>query len=200
MPDKVVAIPGVGNVSFPDSMSDADIAAVAAKQYAATQQPSEQSKPSTLTALGMRAAGAAAGPIATGVENFATDPNAWKTWKAVGEAIGGVTGLVKGGPVGAAAGMWAGSKVGWRTANAAQKIATAIAPTIARIAKAAPYMNAASGAQGVLDLAQMAEPNRKDIGVMGIGSESRTPEEKQAHPALINALAAYIMKELAGKK
>ncbi len=33
MPDKVIEIPGVGNISFPDTMSDADINAAAAKLY-----------------------------------------------------------------------------------------------------------------------------------------------------------------------
>ncbi len=73
--------------------------------------------------------------------------------------------------------------------------AAAVAPVATPVAKAisaaAPYVKAismASGAQGVLDLAQLAEPKRKDIGFFGVGSGTPDPQ----HPALLNALFSKI--------
>ncbi len=42
--------------------------------------------------------------------------------------------------------------------------------------------------QGALDLHQMAEPNRKDIGFMGIGTGTPDPE----HPALLNMIVSKL--------
>lgn len=48
MPDKVVAIPGVGNIAFPDTMSEADIAAASAKIFKEKQGAFDiQARPSS---------------------------------------------------------------------------------------------------------------------------------------------------------
>jgi hypothetical protein len=44
MPDKVVEVPGIGNVAFPDSMSDQDIALQIRKQLATQGKPTEADK------------------------------------------------------------------------------------------------------------------------------------------------------------
>lgn len=62
MPDKVVKIPGVGNVAFPDSMSQADIDAASAKLYKEKQG-----------AFGVTAESGAA-HLATGPENLTDTP------------------------------------------------------------------------------------------------------------------------------
>lgn len=67
--------------------------------------------------------------------------------------------------------------------------------TFARVI--APYAQAittASGAQGLLDLAQMVDKKRKDIGTLGVSldPEQRSQTDKDAHPALINAVASKI--------
>ena len=44
MPDRVIEIPGVGNIAFPDTMSEADINAAAAKIYREGQQPKQDAR------------------------------------------------------------------------------------------------------------------------------------------------------------
>src|SRR5215831_10553273 len=77
MPDKIIDIPGVGQVSFPDSMADADIEKAAAKLYADNQPPASQAATEVPTSSPMpairwaagagidiaRAAGGAASPM-----------------------------------------------------------------------------------------------------------------------------------------
>lgn len=126
--------------------------------------------------------------VTSAVKAASTNPNAWKVGKNVGQIAGAVLGAKQDGIVGAATGMWLGGKVGWRLTNAAQR--GIAAPTAKVLENVAPYAHALktlSGVQGALDLAQMAEPNRTDIGVLGVGTgEPRSAEERAAHPALIN--------------
>jgi hypothetical protein len=91
--------------------------------------------------------------------------------------------------------MSAGGKTGARVAPAVQKLA---APVASIIERATPYVQALttlSGAQGVLDLAQMAEPTRKDIGTLGIGKTVHVAGE---HPALLNLAAQKIRDAIKG--
>lgn len=60
--------------------------------------------------------------------------------------------------------------------------------------KAGKVLGPLSAATGVTDFAQAVEPNRHDIGVMGIGLDGERPEaEREAHPALLNDLAQRLL-------
>jgi len=170
---------------FPSDATDQEISAFlgAIPQANAPTAP----KAKTLTALAM-ATGAKAAPIVQqGVEEFATNPGAWKTARAVGELAGGVAGAAKAGPLGMATGAYVGGKAGYRLSNVAQRAAAPIASTLEKVAPYVQALKTASGAQGVLDLAQMNEPARTDIGTLGVSiGTPRSDEEKAAHPALIN--------------
>lgn len=68
----------------------------------------------------------------------------------------------------------ANGRAGLVPVNAAPSVPVTAAPgVISRgVGAAAKGLNVLSGAQGALDLAQMAEPNRKDIGLMGMGGSA----------------------------
>lgn len=140
-------------------------------------------------ALAMRAAAGAAPTMTRVLEEVATNPSLVRGSKAGGEIVGGVTGLIKGGPMGAAVGMAGGEKAGGVLAAAAQRVASPVATLLAKAAPYAQALSTASGAQGALDLAQMAEPNRKDIGTFGVTvGDPKDPN----HPALLNLIATKI--------
>lgn len=65
-----------------------------------------------------------------------------------------------------------------------------------------PYaqtISTVSGAQGVLDLAQMADQTRQDIGTIGVSLNApRSKDDRDAHPALVNAIVGKI-SDLAAK-
>lgn len=135
-------------------------------------------------------------PIAEGV---ATSPTLPKTAASIGRMIGGVApaigGAYEAGPIGglaglaaAAKGAWAGGKTGWFTGKLMQNMA---APVASGLEKISPLLGKASGAQGLGDLAQMAEPDRKDIGFLGIGKTQDVPGQK---PALLNSLLSRFVK------
>lgn len=145
---------------------------------------------------------AAALPAASqGAMSIATNPNLWKTGAAIGEAAGGIGGFLGGlkgsmpafeAPMGAAAGMYAGRKAGWRLANVAQRVAKPLASVAEKIGpEASKVLGMLGGAQGVLELAQMAEPNRQDIGMLGLG--------KTADPAAVKAKAAAAQQAYVGR-
>lgn len=142
-------------------------------------------------------------PAATrAVEAIATSPTLAKTAGKVGNFVGGVgpavAEILSGNPTGAlaaaaAAGKtsWAGGKSAYFTAKFGQRLAL---PFASALAKLEPYakgiLGTAGGVQSGLDLAQLAEPNRKDIGIAG-GGASLTPEEETA----INVAAIHQMVE-----
>lgn len=122
-------------------------------------------------------------PIA---ESVATSPTLPRTAASVGRIIGGVApaigGAYEAGPVGALAGLaaaakgaWAGGKTGWFTGKLLQNMAAPIASGLDTIAPALGKASSAAGVVGIGDLAQMADPDRKDIGFLGIGG-SATPD------------------------
>lgn len=126
--------------------------------------------------------------IERGLMELATNPNVAKHGAAIGRAVGGVApivgGAIEGGPIGAlvgvgasAKGAWAGGKTGWFTGKLAQNVSGHVLKIAQEVA---PYLEKAMGAQGVLDLAQMAEPARQDIGVLGIGRTPSAPTNQQA--------------------
>lgn len=118
--------------------------------------------------------------VQRGIEDFATNPNVPKITAKVGRVIGGAAPIVGGGMelgpggailgVGSAAkGAWAGGKTGWFTGKLLQNVSAHVANLANEVAPYLEKLNPAIGAQGVLDLAQMAEPDRADIGVLGVG-------------------------------
>lgn len=181
MPDtQRIDIPGVGIVEFPASMSDADISAAAKRLHDEATPHASEVKPSSTHAV-MLAAGKAVAPAANLAAEVATNPNVPRMAANAGRVIGAVapiaTGAAAGGPMGAAVGVagaakgsWLGGKTGYFTGKLAQQAA---APVANILEKAAPVANAVAriaGPQGLLDLAQVAEPNRKDIGFLGMGA------------------------------
>ena len=139
---------------------------------------------------------ASVGPAANLLMRFGTSPTAPQTGAMVGRITGAIAapavGAAKyglpgflGGMAGAAQESWAGGKAGYFGTKMLQSAARPIAGALET---AAPYAHMLSGAQGLGALAQMAEPTRRDIGVLGIGSGTPDPE----HPALINEYAAKL--------
>jgi hypothetical protein len=146
----------------------------------------------------MRGAAAVAPLVRTAVDSVATSPNTVSNVAKAGEAVGAIkglaAGLAHGSPVsGAAIGAVTGEKIGKLSGSAVQRIALKASPLLEA---AAPYVQALStlsGAQGALDLAQMAEPKRSDIGFLGVGL-NREPVAGEGAP-LINAAVSYLMKQ-----
>ncbi len=142
-------------------------------------------------AIVMRGAASALPAIARGTAKFATNPNVPRIGATIGRVVGAmapaVVGGVEGGPVGALAGVaaasegaWAGGKTGWFTAKLAQELGVPIAKVADVVNRYAPALSTLSGAQGALDLAQMAEPKRRDIGVLGVGPTDTTASDRAA--------------------
>ncbi len=193
MAEKIISIPNVGDIAFPESVSEVEISAAAQKLYA----QANQKQPVTTQGMGQPQGASVAGtlarkgaPIARRVaEELATNPGVPKAFAKAGRMIGAVAPAIGGGakygPVGALAGMgqaatgaWAGGKTGWFTGKLAQNIA---APVAKALAAAEPIVEKVAtspllAAQGGLDLAQMAEPNRSDIGILGMGRSVDTPD------------------------
>lgn len=184
-------------------MSDDDISNASAKLYAEANQPKKES---SVGGPVLTAAARSVPTLASTARTFAQNPNVPKAAASIGRILGGLAPIVGGaeaagvpgammGVAGAAKGSWAGGKTGYFTGKLLQRTA---APLATVLEKAAPFAETASraiGPQNFLDLAQMAEPNRRDIGVLGIGSGTPDP----AHPALINDYAAKLRDYVMGK-
>ncbi len=162
--------------------SEADImAALPFMTAAATSAPIQESaRPGSNASLGMAAAARAVPATARAAMEVATNPAIPRVAAQVGRVAGGVGpvvgGAAAGGAVGALAGVgassrgaWAGGKAGWLTGKMAQGLATPVAGALEKVAPYAQALSTLSGAQGALDLAQMAEPDRRDIGFLGVG-------------------------------
>jgi hypothetical protein len=171
------------------------------RMVALTEPPK---RPGTLSGLTSATAGAALPAAASSVLNFATSPTVPKTAATIGRVAGAVSpplvGAYEGGPIGFIAGLagsakgaWAGSKTGWHTGKLAQWAAKPVASALDAAAPYAQGLSTIGGAQGVNDLAQMAEPNRKDIGFLGLAPSVNVPGAK---PPLINALYEALLERL----
>lgn len=164
------------------------------------QDTAEAAKPSTNTALAMSGLRGLVPMMSRGAAEVATNPNMPRVLSSAGQLTGGLAELAKGNPLMVGPAAWAGGKGGYFTGKALQRAASPLAKAADAaepVVKAGdPLLKRLIPAQGVLDLAQMAEPNRKDIGFMGIGSGTPDPQ----HPALLNDLAAkvrdYIMSKM----
>ncbi len=163
------------------------------------QSPSSQ--PSTKSALSMATAKPGISVAANLSARMATSPTLPKTAATIGRIIGGVAPPIGGAMVGgvpgflagigaAAHGSWAGGKTGWHSGKLMQSVATPVARGLSAAAPYAQSLGTLAGAQGPLDLAQMAEPNRRDIGFLGMGA-SQPPLEGEPSP-LLNDIAAKI--------
>lgn len=74
--------------------------------------------------------------------------------------------------------------------KAPSRVGGALRTSVSGIGRA---LSAVSGPMGMTDFAQTVEPNRRDIGVMGIG---RSVDVPGAHPPALNQLRDYIMAKL----
>lgn len=181
-------------------------------------QPKPPSVPDT--AIGMSAAGGSVPLAANMAERVATSPTLPKTVATIGRTIGAIApaagGIASGNPLAAVNGVmaagqgaWTGGKGGWFTGKLLQNAAAPVATALRRAAPYAQALSTVSGAQGVNDLAQMAEPNRTDIGVLGVGasptaeSMHMTPEQfaqaQEAHPPLLNDIYRRVKAKLSGR-
>lgn len=139
---------------------------------------------------------AAVKPAAGLAMEMATNPGFPKATATLGRIGGAVLPMAVGskygasgmasGALGAAAGSWSGGKTGYFTGKLLQNAASPVARGLETVAHGA---NTLAGASGVGDLAQMAEPNRKDIGFLGIGPSVDVPG---AQPPVLNDLIARI--------
>jgi hypothetical protein len=125
----------------------------------------------------------------------------------MGRIIGGAApiagGASLGGPAGALLGTgqvskaaYAGGRTGYFTGKLLQNMAE---PVAKGLRAAVPYAEAAgrlAGPQSLLDLAQMAEPNRRDIGFLGLGSSVDVPG---AEPPVLNELYRRLMAKIRGR-
>ncbi len=165
-------------------------------------QPAKVVTPSDATSLGMAASAGVLPGAARLATEVVTNPNLPKMGANAGRLIGGVAPTLveaaQGNGMGAltAAALsgktaWAGSKAGWFTAKLAQQLGIPVAKVAEAIAPYAAGLSTLSGAQGVNDLAQMAEPNRSDIGIFGIGkSNTDTNSRASIMISQINALVS----------
>lgn len=176
---------------FPSSMDPVKAASIVRGQ---SKQPQSDS-----SAIGL----AAVAPAAHELMRFGTSPTAAKTGGMVGRIAGAIAPMVQGafhGPMGAVTGAlespmasWAGGKTGYFGTQMLQSAARPISGALQAIAPAAARL---SGVQGVNDLAQMAEPTRKDIGFLGMGPSQNVPG---AEPPWLNAVLGRLYGRLTGK-
>lgn len=162
----------------------------------------EQNAPQTDSgALGL----AALRPATSLVTDMATNPAFPKATATAGRIVGGLAPVIGGGSkyglggaamglAGSAQGSWAGGKTGYFTGKMLQNMAMPVAKGMNAMA---PYVGPLTVASGASDLAQMAEPTRKDIGTLGVTlGDTHDPE----HPALLNLIAQKIRERLMGQR
>lgn len=160
--------------------------------------------PSDAVGLGLTAAVKSLPGLTTLAEQVATNPAvprmAATTGRVLGAVMPPVAGAYESGPIGAllgvgamAGGSWAGGRTGWFTGKMLQNVAAPVANALAAVEPYAPALTKLSGAQSALDLAQMADPARRDIGVLGIGLND--PHDP-AHPALLNLIGRNVRELL----
>lgn len=202
MPDKVIDIPDVGAIAFPDSMSDQEVNAAATRLYQQAN-PKKKQPPVTSwvdtasniagTALPTAAVAASLPPAATAALGFATSPTAPKTLGAAANAAVTLSALGHGAMHGNLSEVAAAPIAGWQAGKGGyflgKRLQSIAGPVSTGLEAAAPVVNAAAGATGVTDLAQMAEPGRADIGTAGLGSsDSRAAQQAAVMGSQIKAL------------
>jgi len=138
----------------------------------APNAPKAKTWTDTTAALALASVKPAVSGIKTLAEEIATRPGLARTAGTIGEVAGGIKGLAGGSPLSVVGGMMAGKRAGQLLGQTAQRIAAPVARAAEAVEPYTPTSATLSGAQGVLDLAQMAEPTRKDIGFLGVGSSN----------------------------
>jgi len=164
----------------------ADLDALASEHGAVRPRTSSPNKALTLAAAGQSIPAAA-----TAAMEFATNPGVPRAGSIVGQVVGGVQGAMRS-PLDAAGGAWAGGKAGWFTGKLSQKLAAPVARVLDAAKPYAQTLTTLAAAQGVNDLAQMAEPNRRDIGFLGLGFGTPDPKD----PAMVNDVIDRVRQKL----
>lgn len=155
-----------------------------AEDWFATNAPTEDwfaaqapPPPSPKAALALAAAGQAIPVAAKYVTTFAQSPTAAKVGGAIARhattAAEVARGLVTASPtdiLAAPKAGWFAGKGGYWLTKAAQGVSGPVGAALEKVAPYAQTLLTLAGAQGINDLAQMAEPNRKDIGFLGLGA------------------------------
>lgn len=200
---RVVNVAGQPPQYFPADATDAEISAAlnAIPAANAPHAPKARTWADSAALAGSAVAKAIPG-AADLAADVATNPNVPRAMASAGRVIGGIAapvgGALEGGPIGALAGVaaaakgaWAGGKTGWFTGKLAQSIAAPIADIMEKTVPYAQALSTLSGAQGVNDLAQMSDPKRSDIGVMGAGtSDTQAATQATMMGAQIKALVS----------
>jgi hypothetical protein len=152
--------------------------------------------------VGFAAAGAGVPAAASGLASFAASPAVPKAFGAVARGATTVGGLLHGAYTGnfpeivaSPIAGWQAGKGGYFLGKMAQSIAKPASGLLQSVAPYAQTLSTLGGVQGGLDLAQMADPNRKDIGFLGMGPSVNVPG---AEPPVLNRLAAYIRGKIGG--
>lgn len=185
MPDtQTVMFEGKPNV-FPADFTEAEISAAlgAIPAANAAQAPKAKTWAPVVATVGKGVA-----PAAEVLAEFGTNPNVAKGAATVGRAVGAATSLPASlsGFGSMQKGAYAGGKSGYFTGKLAQDVARPLSTALEKIAPYAQTLGTLGGAQSALDVAQLAEPNRKDIGTLGMTlGDAHDPN----HPALLNLLA-----------
>ena len=171
--------------------------------------PDSAEPQSSKGALMMQAAAKAVPAIATAAYDFGTSPTVAKTASSLARNATTLGGVIQGVATASPAQVIAAPREGWAAGKGAywltQGAQSAARPVATALETLKPYAQAIStisGAQGVLDLAQMADQTRKDIGFLGFGHGLKpedlkmSPEEftkyQTEHPPLINAIVNKI--------
>ncbi len=178
-------------------------------------QNDKAAKPSTNTGLAMVMSTHLMPLVQDAINRFATNPDVAKAFATGGRIVGGITSLPAGlsGFGDVQKGAYAGGRSGYFTGKLAQDVVRPVANVVQKVTDAVPsrvmtVANVVGGVQSGLDLAQMAEPNRTDIGFMGMGrtptgdelkqmaAQQETPEARQARQdkeaAAWNGLTQYM--------
>ena len=174
---------------MPDKLLSADPRAGVVQHAADTADAKDSTTSGTNTAVSAALLAHLTPYLERGLMDFATNPNAAKVASGVAKGMNYLAlptaGAVSGGPVGATTGMLAAAKTAWPVGKAAyrstQFMQGLAAPLTQFVEAISPYvqkLNPAIGAQGMLDLAQMVEPAREDIGVLGIGKTPSQPSNQ----------------------
>ncbi len=103
---------------------------------------------------------------------------------SAGAEVGGIPGAVLGAITSVPAmakGAWIGGRTGYFTGKGIQNISAPIANALEAAKPYAQTLSTLGGAQSVLDLAQMAAPDRRDIGFLGMSNNGgqATPTLKE---------------------
>lgn len=191
---------------FPAGFDPMKAAAIVRGDQTAPRASESPEMPSSNAALSL-ASGAKATPMAANLaERFFTSPTLPKTSALMGRIIGAAAPIAGGASIGgiggavvgaseAARGSWVGGRTGYFTGKLLQNMSEPVAKGLRAAVPVAEAAGKAAGPQGLLDLAQMAEPNRRDIGTLGIGPSVHVPGEE---PPYLNELYRRLMAKIRG--